>query len=394
MSLSVRSILRVLLVVSAYLALILLAWTVRRELVWIGIAFFLSVALSPAVRRIPTRRRVTSVLLVFFVAVVIIALVGVAIIPPLVNQSQSLAKNVSQFAQDLQKNKRVAELLDRYKVLDRVRGQQSQILSALSKAGLSVASVAKGVFSSVAALITILGLTVFMLLEGPTWWSLFLGTQPEERRRRIEGLADQMYRAVTGYVTGNLLTSVVAAVAAAVVLLIVGVPYVVPLAVIVALLDLLPLVGATLAAIIVIIVAFFHSWVAAVVMLVFFIVYQQFENHVLQPLVYGRTVEMSPLLVLISVLIGAGLAGLVGALVAIPIAASIQIVIRDMYARSELSGAKGSGLLVVSRASPPARPHLPHWRRRGSGDHEPPSSEETPETDDTAEAPPDGGEET
>ena len=390
MSSSVRSILRVLLVVSAYLALILLAWTVGASSSGSASPSSSPVALSPAVRRIPTRNRVTSVLLVFFVAVVIIALVGVAIIPPLVSQSQSLAKNVSQFAQDLQKNKRVAELLDRYKVLDRLRGQQSQIVSALSKAGLSVASVAKGVFSSVAALITILGLTVFMLLEGPTWWSLFLSTQPKERRQRIEGLADQMYRAVTGYVTGNLLTSVVAGLATAVVLLIVRVPYVVPLAVMVALLDLLPLVGATLAAIFVIIVALFHSWVAAVVMLIFFIVYQLFENNVLQPLVYGRTVEMSPLLVLISVLIGASLAGLVGALVAIPIAASVQIVIRDVYARSELSRAEESGLLVVSRARPPARPHLPHWRRRGPGDHEPPSSEETLDTDEPSETAPGG----
>jgi predicted PurR-regulated permease PerM len=130
-------------------------------------------------------------------------------------------------------------------------------------------------------------------------------------------------------VTGNLLISLVAGVSTAVVLLVMGVPYSVALGLIVGILDLIPLAGATIAGIIVGLVAFLHSIPAGIVVVVFFIVYQQIENHLLQPLVYGRTVQLSPLAVLISVLIGAELAGVLGALAAIPVAGALQVVLGD-----------------------------------------------------------------
>ena len=140
-----------------------------------------------------------------------------------------------------------------------------------------------------------------------------------------EALLNAMYR-------GNLAISFVAGVASTLVLLVLGVPYAVALGLLVAILDLVPLAGATIAAVIVATVGFLHSVTAGVVLIVFFIVYQQFENHVLQPLVYGRTVQLSPLVVLIAVLMGAKLAGVVGALGAIPIAGSIQVVLLDWLA--------------------------------------------------------------
>jgi predicted PurR-regulated permease PerM len=134
---------------------------------------------------------------------------------------------------------------------------------------------------------------------------------------------------VGGYVTGNLLISVIAGTAATIVLLILGVPFAVALGVLVAVLDLVPLAGATLAAIIVSAVAFLDSLTSGIVVVVFFVVYQQLENHLLQPVVYGRTVQLSPLVVLISILIGAEVAGILGALGAIPIAGAFQVVIVD-----------------------------------------------------------------
>jgi predicted PurR-regulated permease PerM len=123
------------------------------------------------------------------------------------------------------------------------------------------------------------------------------------------------------------LISVIAGVSTTVVLLVLGVPYAVALGLLVAILDLIPLAGATIAAIIVGAIGFIHSIVAGIVLIVFFIVYQQVENHVLQPVVYSRTVQLSPLVILISVLIGAELAGVLGALAAIPVAGSIQVVL-------------------------------------------------------------------
>ncbi len=371
---SSRTVLRVLFVASAYVALLLLAWQARTQLVWIGIAFFLAVALSPAVKRVPTKGRVASVFLVFGIAVIVVLLLGAAFIPTLVSQSQSLIDNLGKYTETVQKVPWIATLFHRLNIPTDVAAQQERLLRSLSGAGLSLLGVAKGVFASLAATVTILGLTVFMLLEGPTWVALFLSTQPARRRQRIADLGGQMYKAVTGYVTGNVATSLLAGVVAGVAMLIVGVPFVVPLAILVALLDLVPLVGATLGAIIVILVALFDSWVAALIMLAFFLVYQQIENHVIQPLVYGRTVQMSPLLVLVSVLIGAALGGIVGALVAIPIAASIQIVIRDLLA-NEFSDLGSAGYELTGAEwlhSQPSPPSDAWWwrRRRERGDAE------------------------
>jgi predicted PurR-regulated permease PerM len=140
---------------------------------------------------------------------------------------------------------------------------------------------------------------------------------------------EDIYRSTAGYVAGNLLISLIAGVTTTLVLLLLGVPYAVALGLIVAILDLIPLAGATLAAIIIAIVAFLHSIVAGIVVVVFFVIYQQIENHLLQPVVYGRTVQLSPLAVLVSVLMGAELAGVLGALAAIPVAGTIQVLIVD-----------------------------------------------------------------
>jgi predicted PurR-regulated permease PerM len=138
-----------------------------------------------------------------------------------------------------------------------------------------------------------------------------------------------IYRTVGGYVTGNLLISLIAGGLTTLVLLLLGVPYAVALGLIVAILDLIPLAGATIAAILIGVVAFLHTIVAGIIVVVFFVVYQQVENHVLQPVIYGRTVQLSPLAVLVSILIGAELAGILGALAAIPVAGSIQVLLLD-----------------------------------------------------------------
>jgi len=190
-------------------------------------------------------------------------------------------------------------------------------------------AVAKGVVNAVLATVTIAFMTFFMLLEGPGWVDSFLRQLPEEPRRRWRQVGHEIYRTVGGYVTGNLLISLIAGSLTTIVLLIMGVPFAVALGLIVAILDLIPLAGATIAAIIVGGVAFLHSIPAGIVVVVFFIVYQQIENHLLQPIVYGRTVQLSPLVILISVLIGAELAGVLGALAAIPVAGSLQVVFAD-----------------------------------------------------------------
>jgi predicted PurR-regulated permease PerM len=191
-------------------------------------------------------------------------------------------------------------------------------------------SLAKGVITIVVATITITFMTFFMLLEGPNWVERFYGLLPEQSQPRWRKVGYDIYRTVGGYVTGNLLISLIAGAATTLVLLVMGVPYAVALGLIVGILDLIPLAGATIAAILIGAVAFLHTIAAGIVVVVFFLIYQQIENHFLQPVIYGRTVQLSPLAVLIAVLIGAELAGILGALGAIPVAGAIQVILRDL----------------------------------------------------------------
>jgi predicted PurR-regulated permease PerM len=234
------------------------------------------------------------------------------------------------------------------------------VREAISKSGVAgvlgltgtALSVTKSIFNTIIAAITITFLTLFMLLEGPAWVERFYALMPDRSRPRWRRVGRDIYRSVGGYVTGNLAISVIAGAAATFVLLILGVPYAVALGLLVGIFDLIPLAGATIAAVIVSTVGFLHSTTAGIVLVVYFVVYQQIENQVIQPVVYGRTVQLSPLAVLVAVLAGAQLAGIVGALGAIPIAAAVQVVVLDILAQ------RGSRIVSPPEhyEAPPAEP--------------------------------------
>ena len=190
-----------------------------------------------------------------------------------------------------------------------------------------------------------------MLLEGPAWVERLYGLLPEEQQPRWRAIGDEIYRTIGGYVTGNLAISLIAGiVSTAVAARCSACPTRSRSGSLVAILDLIPLAGATIAAIIVTTVAFLDSTTSGIIVLIFFIVYQQLENHVLQPVVYGRTVQLSPLAVLIAVLIGAELAGVVGALAAIPVAGAIQVLLVDWLEppACQDAGARPSRRLILS----------------------------------------------
>jgi predicted PurR-regulated permease PerM len=336
-----RTILKILTLTAGFIGLLMLGYLARHELIWIGTAFFLAIALNPTVERLsrwmPRRNRLLGIVAVFVIVFALLSVVIVSFVPPLIQQSDQLSHNLPQYTDDLVNGHGfVSDQIRQYNLVDRVRDSQSQILSYASSAGSQFFGVIQGIFSSVIAGITILGLTFFMLLEGPSWMAAAWRAVPSKRRKHTQKLVTQMYNAVTGYVNGNLFTSLIAATATAIALAIVGVPYAIPLGIFVGIMDLLPLVGATIGALVVILVALFTSGTAAIVMIIFFVLYQQIENHALQPIVYGRTVQISPLLVLIAVLIGAAVMGLVGAIIAIPFFASLQILVKD-YAERHLA---------------------------------------------------------
>jgi predicted PurR-regulated permease PerM len=331
---SVRTVLAVIGLVIAAWALLSIVAITRQVISWVLVSIFLALALNPAVEwfmRRGVKRRGYAVALTYALALAAIAAIGYAFIPTLVDQVNDFVKALPGYVDDLTKGRgRLGFLQNKYHLVDKIRdavneGGASRVLGLTGTA----ISITKSVITLVVAIITIAFLTLFMLLEGPLWMERIYGLLPARSRPRWQAIGHDVYRTVGGYVTGNLLISLIAGTLTTIVLLAVGVPYAVALGVIVAVLDLIPLAGATIAAVIIGAVAFLHSLTAGIVVVVFFVVYQQIENQFLQPVIYGRTVQLSPLAVLVSVLIGAKLAGILGALGAIPVAGAIQVILLD-----------------------------------------------------------------
>jgi len=332
-----RSVLAVLGLALAVIALVEIVSIARQVLTWIFVALFLALALNPAVeffQRRGVRRRGLAVAITYVLALLGVAAIGALFIPTLVDQVNDFVDAIPGYVQNITAGRGQLGFLEtEYQLVEKVREaiDKGGATKVLGLSGTALA-VTKGVVTLVVATITILFITFFMLLEGPAWMDRFYSLLPAESQERWRSVGKDIYRTIGGYVTGNLLISLVAGTATTLVLLVVGVQYAVALGLLVAILDLIPLAGATIAAVLVSAVAFLDSIPVGIVVLVFFLVYQQIENHFLQPVIYGRTVQLSPLAVLIAVLIGAELAGVLGALAAIPVAGTIQVLIRDWLA--------------------------------------------------------------
>ena len=330
-----RTIWAAILCVLVTLALLEVLSHVGRVMVWFVIALFFAVVLNPAVDLLHHRtkmKRGLATFLVFIVGMAVFAGLMTLFIAPLVTQGQQLAEDLPAYVEEARAGEGpIGRLVERYNLEDRVRERAGDIQEYVSSLGSRTVEILGAVGTAIAGLLTILVMTVLMLLDGPRILRNVSHALPEDRRARISHVAGDCARAVTGYMAGNLLISVVAGTLTFIFLLILGVPFAGVLALLVAVLDLIPLVGATFAAIIVTITAFFASPVAGIASIIFFVVYQQVENHLLQPIVQSRTVKLSPLVVLLSVIVGVELAGVLGALLAIPVAGVIQVIGRDVW---------------------------------------------------------------
>lgn len=340
-----RTVVRLLSIAIGVLVLVELVLATRRVLTWVAIALFLALALDPLVNLIQRRVRLTrapAIVVAYVLLLLVTAGIGWSFVPKLTDEVNGFAHALPGYVHDVTHGRgRLGFLETKYHVVEKVREQVNKG-GASRLLGLSgtVLSITKSVITVITATVTIVFLTFFMLLEGRAWAERGYALFPEHSQARVRRVGHDIYRTVGGYVTGNILISVIAGGLAGIVLLIMGVPYAVALGLVVAIFDLIPLAGATIAGIIVVTVAFLHSVAAGLVAAIFIIVYQQVENHFLQPVVYGRTVQLSPLVVLISVLVGAELSGVVGALAAIPVAGAVQVVARDqLSARGKVAPA-------------------------------------------------------
>lgn len=337
--LSNRTVFRILADISIFIGLLVLAYLVRRQLVWLVIAFFLALALEQPVRKLsrymPRKSRGLAAGLMFLILVSLLGLLIYTLVPPLIHQTQSFLNDLPGGIDRMRNsNNTFVQSLGNSDFLSEIRSaNQSELIGRLSGVGSSVLDVIRGLFGSVIATITVLVLTVFMIIEGPRWVDLAWQLQPASKREERRQLAGKMAKVVTSYTNGRLLISSIAAITSILVMTLAGVPYSIPLGIIVGIFGLMPLIGATLGAVVVVTVALVNSLTSAVIMTIFFIIYQQFENTIIQPLVDSKTVQLSPLTALISALLGISLGGILGALLAIPVGACIQILLKEYAAK-------------------------------------------------------------
>ncbi|SCL27880.1 Predicted PurR-regulated permease PerM [Micromonospora pallida] len=310
-----------------------LLWAVRRVLVWILLAAFFAAALKPAVDHLQhrlVRRRALATLLVFLAAFVLLAAVGALIVVPLVDEVVRLVERAPELARDVRAGRgRLGELVDRFGLRRYAETHGEQLQDYGERLRRPALSLARGAVETVVATITVAVLAYLMVLESPRMSAALLALSGDGAGDRLRRIGRECGQAVTGYVTGNLVISLICGGLTFVVLLALGVPFAAVIALVVAVADLVPLVGATVGALVAAGAAFLHSPTAGIVTLVFFVLYQQVENHLLQPVIMGRAVRLNPLTVLVSVLLAAELAGLLGALVAIPAAGILQILLRE-----------------------------------------------------------------
>jgi predicted PurR-regulated permease PerM len=332
---TVRATLRVVLVVVAVVLTLVLMYLLRKPLTWLFIAAFVAIALSGPIAFLSRYMRRGFATAIVYVCLILtpFALIGL-LVPPIVTQGNNLVQNLPEYAQEVtdfvNNNERLRQLQDEYDITGKLEEQAGKLPERLGDAAGVLGDIGVGLVNSIFAAVTIIVLSLFLLASGRRFLDAWIREYQPNREEWWHNLFGRIGNAIGNYVAGALLQATIAGVTSWIMLMILGVDFALPLAVVVFLLDLIPLVGATLGAIIVGIVTLFSDFpVDTIIWAVFAIVYQQVENNVIQPRIQARAVQLDPLIVLVSVLFGSALFGVLGALLAIPVAAALQITYRE-----------------------------------------------------------------
>jgi predicted PurR-regulated permease PerM len=339
---SLRGVARLVAIVGACAGALYLLYLTRGVLKIVLIALFTAMALGPVVDAVQRARlpRAWAIVVVYLGCAAAVIGVGALIVPSVGSQVRRLSSDAQHSVGDLRHSATFRRYDDRYHISAAVQTQLRALPSGAGDAAGPLKAVTVGVFGFLSNLIAVLSIAFLLMLHGDRYAASALGALSPERADRWRRVGPQVYRAVSRYVLGNLAISVIAGSGAWVAMRLLGVPFAVPLAIVVAFLDLIPMVGATLGAILVAVAALVVSPLTAVLWLVYIFVYQQVENYLIQPVVYRRAIQVEPVTTIIAVLVGATLLGLLGALLAIPAAATVQLVADDIR-RSRTPGGSG-----------------------------------------------------
>ena len=332
---SVSGIVRAMLILAACAIGLYLVWRVRGVIRLVAISLFVALALFPLVDAITTKTRLPRALVILITYVVLIAgvaVVGDVVVPSLVKEVEQLSHNAPHYAAELRRNGTFRRYDNRYHITAKLVQDAHRLPEMLGHLVGSLKDVTVQAASLIGQLITVLAISFLLILHGRQYVNMGLRLAGS-REKRYRQLIIDINRAVADYVMGNLVISVLATLATWIVLMILGVPYALSLGILIGFFDLIPLVGATLGAIFVALATITVDFpTATIVWVAFILVWQRFEDYVVQPLVYGKALRVNPIVTIVSVLAGASLLGILGALLAIPTAAAIQIVLRDWWA--------------------------------------------------------------
>ncbi|MEX2014544.1 MAG: AI-2E family transporter [Candidatus Saccharimonadales bacterium] len=341
------SIIRAIAIVIGALLVLSFVKIISHALTLIFVAFFLAMALNPAVsfiaRSLKSSGRVMATGIAYILVITFLIGFFAVVVPPLFRQTVDYIKDVPSAIASFQSgDTTVSRLVEDYNLNDQIDQFADDFKNQFSNVGEPVLSTANRVGSIVVSTIVVFVLTFMMLVEGPVWLKKFFDAQPKNKREKRKRIAQKIYKQVTGYVNGQVLVAIIAGIFAFIALVIGASVFnedinEVALAAIVALFALLPLIGATLGAIIAIFACLLVSLPLAIAMAVYFIIYQQIENATVQPFIQSRSSSLTPLIVFISALIGVSLGGLLGAFVAIPVAGTIKILLEEYYLKNSAS---------------------------------------------------------
>jgi predicted PurR-regulated permease PerM len=373
------------LVILAYLAA-KVVYRLRDVILLVVVAGFVALVLNPLVVALQrwVGRRGIAVTVVTLVAVLAFGGLAFAFGYPLVNGVNHLANDLPSYVTKAEHGKGwIGHLVTKYHVQAWVSKNAPKLASYGKDLASPALSLGKGAVTILLALFTIFVLVVLLLLEGPKLRSGILGLMSPARAERYTEVAREVDRSVTGYMLGNFATSLIAGTVVFVTLMLLGVPFPFLWALWVALVDFLPMIGGALAGIPVVLFAVAHSLTAGVVTLIVFLAYTQIENHILNPVIMSKTVRINPLLVLLSILVGAEIGswvggfagGFVAALLSIPVAGAIQVIVREVWrSTAPKKAAAGTAAPLVPREPAATRPAAAATPAPGSPAGTPPAA--------------------
>ena len=338
---SLRGVARLVAIVAACAGALYVLYLTRGVVKILVIAVFTATALGPVVDAVQRTRlpRAWAILVVYLACGLAVVGAGALLVPSVGSQVGRLSQDARRAVVDLRGNSTFRRYDDRYHVTAKLQAQLRGLPGRVGDAAGPLRDVTVGAVGFVSRLIAVLSIAFLLILHGGRYVDAVLCALSPARAGRWRRLAPQIYQAVSGYVLGNLEISAIAGACAWIAMTVLGVPFALPLAIVIAFFDLLPMIGATVGAIIVALAALLVSPLTAVIWLVYVFVYQQAENYLIQPVVYRRAVQVAPLTTIVAVLVGGTLLGLLGALLAIPAAAAVQLIVRDLRADRARPGA-------------------------------------------------------